>query len=419
LKDLFYSRYLICKSVGVSEAHASHSSHTTGHASSTTGRSTTSRLGDIADHGLSGDHERSNTGGINEGGSDDLGRVNDTSLHHVDVLAGGSVVSALQVSSLEEFVDDDGAFVSSVLADGLDGDLASLSHDIDTDTLVEVLSLDVVKSLRGEEEGGTTAGNDSFIGSSSGGAEGILNAVLELSDFDFGRSTDLNDGNSTGESTNTLLELLSVVVTGGLLHLVSESLNTLGDFSRFSSSSHDNDIVLRDDDLLGRSHDGNIGIGEALSEVLRDELGTSGDSDILHGVTSVVTESRGLDAANLESTTELVDNEGGESLRLNILSNDEEGLLGLHAALEEGEELLDGADLLVKEEKGSILEDTLLGLGVSDEVGGNESTVPLESLNVLNFSLKRFAFRDGDGSVSSESLENAGNESSNDGITVG
>jgi hypothetical protein len=139
----------------------------------------------------------------------------------------------------------------------------------------------------------------------------------------------------------------------------------------------------------------------------------------LHGVTSVVTESRGLDAANLESTTELVDNKGGESLRLNILSNDEEGLLGLHAALEEGEELLDGADLLVKEENGSILEDTLLGLGVSDEVGGDESTVPLESLNVLNFSLKRFSFRDGDGSVSSESLENAGNESSNDGISVG
>merc|ERR1740117_1861259 len=202
-----------------------------------------------------------------------------------------SVVSAHAISSLEELVNDDGAFVSSVHADGLDGDSASLSHDVDTDSLVEVLSLDVVKSERSVEEGGTTAGNDSLIGSSSGGAEGILNTVLELTDFNLRSTTDLDDGNSTGESSNTLLELLSVVVAGSTFHLVSESLNTLGDFSGFSSSSHDDDVVLGDDNLLGSSHDADVSGGEALAEVFGQELGTSGDGDVLHGVTSVVTES--------------------------------------------------------------------------------------------------------------------------------
>jgi hypothetical protein len=405
---------LIYQSLRVSEAHASHSTHT----SHTTAAGSTRWLGDINNHGLSGDHERSNTGRVNEGGSDDLGGVNDTGFHHVDVLTGGGVVSALHVSRLEKFVDDDRAFVSSVLADGLDGDLASLSYNIDTNTLVKVLSLDVVKSLRSEEEGGTTAGNDSLIGSSSSSAECILNAILKLSDFDFRSSTNLDDSDSTGKSTNTLLELLSVVITGSAFHLVFKGLNALSNLSGFSSSTHDDDVVFRDDNLLGRSHAGDVSGGNALAKVLRDELSTGSDSNILHGVASVISESGRFHTADLESSTEFVNNEGSEGFGLNILSDDEERLLALHAAFEEGKELLDGVDLLVKEEDGGVLEDTFLGLGIGDEVGGNETTVPLESFDVFDFSLKRLAFVDSDGSVSSESLENAGNESSNNGVTV-
>jgi len=295
LKDLFLSQSLIYQSLGVSEAthasHSTHSSHTTGHATSTTGRST-SWLWAVDDHGLGGDHERSNTGSIDEGSSDDLGGVDDTGLKHVDVLTGGGVVSALLVASLEELVDNDGAFVSSVLADGLDGDLASFSYNINTDTLVEVFSLDVVKSLRSEKEGGTTAGNDSLIGSSSGGAESILNTVLELADLDFRCSTDLDDSDSSGKSANTLLELLSIVITGGTFHLVSESFDALSDLLFFTSSSHDDNIFLGDDNLLSRSHAGDFSGGNALTEVFGNELSTGSDSNILHGVASVVSESR-------------------------------------------------------------------------------------------------------------------------------
>jgi len=296
LKDfIFLSQSLIYQSLGVSEAHASHSahsSHTAGHASSTTSRSSTSWLWLVDNHGLRGDHERSNTGSIDEGGSDDLCGVNDTGFHHVDVLTGGGVVSALQVGSLEELVDNDRAFVSSILADSLDGDLASFSYNIDTDALVEVFSFDVVKSLRSKKEGGTTAGNDSFIGRSSDGAESILNTILELADLDFRCSTDLDDSDSSGKSANTLLDLLLIVLTGGTLHLVSESFDALSDLSGFSSSSHDDDIVLGDDNLLGSSHAGDISGGNALTEVFGNELSTSSDSNILHSVASVVSESR-------------------------------------------------------------------------------------------------------------------------------
>lgn len=83
---------------------------------------------------------------------------------------------------------------------------------------------------------------------------------------------------------------------------------------------------------------------------------TSGDSNILHGVASVVTEAGGLDGSDLEATAELVDDESGESLALDILSNEQKRLLLLHAALKEGKNLLDAADLFVNKEHSCVRE---------------------------------------------------------------
>jgi hypothetical protein len=51
--------------------------------------------------------------------------------------------------------------------------------------LVKVCSLDVVKALGSVEECSSTTNNDTFISSSTSGAESILDSVLELTDFNF------------------------------------------------------------------------------------------------------------------------------------------------------------------------------------------------------------------------------------------
>lgn len=145
-----------------------------------------------------------------------------------------------------------------------------------------------------------------------------------------------------------------------------------------------------------------------MAEILADELSTGSDGNILHGVATVVTETRGLDADDLESTTELVNDKSGESLRVDILSNDQKGLLLLHACFEEGEEGLDGGDLLVDQKDGSVLEHSLGGLGVGDEVGRDVTTVPLKSLDVFDFSLKSLAFGDSNCSVGTKLIEDTG-----------
>jgi hypothetical protein len=50
----------------------------------------------------------------------------------------------------------------------------------------------------------------------------------------------------------------------------------------------------------------------------------------LHGVASVVTEAWGLNGGDLESTTEFVNDQSGESLTFNVFGDEEERLLLLH-----------------------------------------------------------------------------------------
>ena len=58
-------------------------------------------------------------------------------------------------------------------------------------------------------------------------------------------------------------------------------------------------------------------------------------------------------------------------------------------------------------------------LGVGDEVGGDISTVPLETLNVLDFGLKGLAFADSDGAVWAKLVEDTADEATDVVVVVG
>jgi len=189
-------------------AHAAHAAHATGHAAHS-GGTTFGRC--VNDHGFSGDHKGCNAGGVNESSAHDLGGIDNTSFLHVNVFTLGGIETSLKISSLDEFVDNNGAFESCVLADSLGRDTASMLDDTNSDVLVKVLALEVIKSLRGEEESRSTSWHDAFISGSAGCAESILNAVLKFTDFNFRSSTDLDNGDSSCESSCSFLEFLSIV----------------------------------------------------------------------------------------------------------------------------------------------------------------------------------------------------------------
>jgi len=139
----------------------------------------------------------------------------------------------------------------------------------------------------------------------------------------------------------------------------------------------------------------------------------------LHGILAVVTEAGGLDTSDLESTSEFVHDESGKGLTLNILGNEQQRLLTLHAVLQEGEERLDRGHFFVDEKYGSIFKCCLLVLGISHKVGRNVSAIPSETFNVLDFSLETLALRDVDGASGAQLLKDSSDKTTNVGIVVG
>ena len=400
----------------VSHTHARHSTHT---AHATGGTASRTIFLHLDDGGLSRDHERGDTARISDGSTHDLGGVNDTTLGHVAVLANGGIETVVLNIGLEQLVDDDGALEAGVGADSLARDLACLLDDLDADVLVEVGTLKVVELLGSVEEGNTTAGNDTLITGSTGGAERILDTVLELGDLNLRGTADLDDGDTTGEAAETLLELLLIVLGGGEIESTGDGVHALLNLGLLAGAAHDDGVVLRDDDLIGSAKNVKFSLIKNETNILADELGTSGNGNILHGVLSVITEAGRLDGADLEATSELVENEGGKGLTVDILSNDKKLTLVLGSVLEELENGLNAADLLVAEEDEGVLELGLRGLGVGGEVRRDVTAVPLDTLDVLNFGLESLTILSGDRGLVAELLEDSGKNTTDVLVTVG
>ena len=69
------------------------------------------------------------------------------------------------------------------------------------------------------EQRDAAAGHDALFDRGAGGAERVLDAVLLLLQLGLGGGADLDDGHAAGQLGQPLLELLAVVVRGGVLDL--------------------------------------------------------------------------------------------------------------------------------------------------------------------------------------------------------
>ncbi len=150
-------------------------------------------------------------------------------------------------------LDDDRALLA-----GVDGDLAGrllerAADDVDADLHV-ALGLDAFDGLDGAQQGDAAAGDDPLLDGRLGGVHGVLDAGLLLLHLGLGRGADLDHRDAADELGQALLELLAVVVRGGLLDLVADLLDAAGDGLTplgVVRVGDDGGLVLVDDDLLG------------------------------------------------------------------------------------------------------------------------------------------------------------------------
>src|SRR5690606_20637511 len=174
--------------------------------------------------------------------------------------------------------------------------------------------------------------------------ERVLDTELLLLELDLGCSTDLEDGDATGQLGEALLELLAVEVGGGLVDLGADLLHAGLDGLVGAVAFDDRRVFLGGDDATGTAEVGALGVLQLATHVLGEE-GTAGeDGDVFEHRLAAVTEAGGLDGEGVDGATKLVDDDGRQGFAVEVVGDDNEVLGHLEDLLEDGEEVLDGAD---------------------------------------------------------------------------
>jgi hypothetical protein len=171
--------------------------------------------------------------------------------------------------------------------------------------------------------------------------EGVLDAGLLLLHLDLGGGADIDDGDAAGELGEALLELLAVVVGGGLLDLAADLLHAALDVGALAAALDDRRVLLVDDDALGAPEVADGDVLELDAEVLGEAFAAREDRDVLEHGLAAVAEAGGLDGHDVERAADLVDDERGEGLALDLLGDDEEGLAALGDRLEQRQQVVE------------------------------------------------------------------------------
>ena len=150
---------------------------------------------------------------------------------------------------------------------------------------------------------------------------------------DLGRGADIDDGDTTtGELGQAFLELLAVVIGGGLVDLAADLLHAALDVGRLARTLDDGGVLLVDDEALGLAEVGEGDVLELEAEVLGDAFAAGEDRDVLEHGLAAVAEARSLDGAHVDRAANLVHDERGEGLALDFLGDDQERL-AVHLSL--------------------------------------------------------------------------------------
>ena len=151
---------------------------------------------------------------------------------------------------------------------------------------------------------------------------------------------------------------------------------------------------------------------------LEDRLAAGQDGDVFeHGLAAVAV-AGGLHRGATEGAAELVDDQGGQRLALDVLGDDQQRLAGLGDLLQDRDEVLDRRDLLLVDQDVGVLQDGLHRRRVGDEVGAEVAAVELHPLDPLDLGLEGLALLDRDHAVLADLLGGLGDHLADLGVEV-
>ena len=111
-----------------------------------------------------------------------------------------------------------------------------------------------------------------------------------------------------------------------------------------------------------------------------------------------------LDGRGLQRATQLVDDERGQRFALDVFGDDEQRAAHAGDLLEDRQQVLHRADLLLVDQDDGVLEHHFHALGIGHEVGRQVAAVELHALDHVQRRLERLGLFDGDDAVLADLL---------------
>src|SRR5713226_7201325 len=314
----------------------------------------------------------------------------------------------VDIALLEQLADDDRAVAAGVLDDLANRRMERAADDVDADLLVVIRRLQPLERLGRVEERDAAAGDDAFLDRGARRVHRVVDAILALLDLDLGGAADADDGNAARQLGQTLLQLLAVIVRGGLLDLRLDLRDATLDVLLLAGAVDDRRVLLLETDALRRAEHVERDVLELDAEILADDLAAGEDGDVLEHRLAAIAEAGRLDRRDLQTAAQLVDDQGRQGLALDVLGDDEQRLAGLHHRLEQRQHRLQGGELLlVEKDIGHVeLADHLLGIG--DEIGAEIAAVELHALDDVELGLERLRLLDRDDALVADLLHRLG-----------
>src|SRR5262245_37520405 len=253
----------------------------------------------LGDHGLGGYEQAGDRSRVLQRRADHFGGIDDALVDHVNIiLALGVEAEGLRLV-LEDLADHDRALDAGVLGDLPHRRFQRLEHDVDAGLDVGVVVADPANCLLGAEKRNAAARHDAFLDRGAGGVERVLDPVLLLLYLDLGGAADPDYRHTAGELGQPLLQLLAVIVGGGLLDLRLDLADAGFDVLLLAGAIDDGGLLLLDDHLLGAPEHGGGHVLELDAEIFRDQLAAGEDRDVLEHGLAAVAEAGGLDRGHL------------------------------------------------------------------------------------------------------------------------
>src|SRR5215470_13527627 len=376
-------------------------------------------FGNLGDQGLGREHQRGDRSRVLQRRPRDLRRVDDSGLDQVlELFRFGVEAHGVALLGLDAF-DDHRAFVAGVLGDLAQRLFESPLDDVDADLLVFVLELEGVERLRGADQRDAAARHDPLFDRRARGVHGVLDASLLLFQLGLGRGADLDHGDASDQLGQTLLQFLAVVIRSGLFDLAADGGDAPLDVSRLARALDDRRVVLVDGDLLGAAQVFELDVLKLDPQVFADHLAARQDGDVFEHGFATIAEARRLDGADLQRAAQLVDDQRRQSFPLDIFRDDQQRLAQLGHLLEQRQQILHRADLLLVKQNQRVLERRLHALGVGHEIGRQIAAVELHTLDHFEQRVQRLRLLDGDDAVFADLLHRLGDDPADGLIAVG